>query len=139
MRGAFAYSDLNLGYADRDGDKERLAHVLADLPSAVKAAVIASKDGLLVHGAGSDSDFDQIAAISASILSLADAMVSRAEERQCQRVLSKSGENDFLILHAGKFVLSIIGHEEANMGLLLTAGKAFAADIVQSTQGKGAV
>lgn len=125
-----------LTYIDQKGHRKKISKMLRNIPGAIEAVVISSKDGLLVGGVGENIDLDQTAAISASVLSLADAISSRSSEEGCQKVLSKSGDSDFLILHTKKFIITIIGGPEANMGLLLTAGKALAANIMMITHEK---
>jgi len=114
-----------------------VAKILEGASSLIELAVVASSDGLLIEGFASHDDLSQTAAVSASILSLADAISSRSGDAQCQKVLSESGESSFLILHAGELVLTVVGEEKANMGLVLNAGKKLASKIALLTEQDG--
>ncbi len=134
MKAMATVSRESFDYIDREGYRSTLKEMLNDLPADIALTIISSKDGLLVQAEGSgQQDSDQLAAISASVLSLADAIVAHADGVSCEKVFSQSGDHDVLIMHAGKFIITLIGKSDANMGLLLAAGKRLTAAITELT------
>ncbi len=135
MKAMATVSQESLTYVDREGYRNTLEEMLNGLPADIALTIISSKDGLLVQAEGSSrQDSDQLAAISASVLSLADAIVAHSDGVCCEKVFSQSEDHDVLIMHAGKFIITLIGKRDANMGLLLAAGKRLSASIAELTK-----
>jgi len=102
---------------------------LINQSDAIDTALLASPDGLMLTGTGIDDELDVMAAMSASLISLADALSSRAEDGFCDKVLSESEDGTLVVLHAGDLILTVLGKARANMGLVLSASRSAAKKI----------
>jgi len=88
------------------------------------SAILSSQDGLLLaHSTHSDASVeeDAIAAMSASVLSLADALAGQAGQAVSNKLLSEADDSSLVILHAGEMILTVIGTAGTNMGMVLQA------------------
>jgi len=97
----------------------------------VDASVLSSQDGLLVAGESRnrEMEMDAIAAMSASLLSLADALAGQAGKPMVDNVISEAESSTLVILHAGDLILTVIGEIGINIGLVLTAARNAAKEI----------
>ncbi|MDQ6974061.1 MAG: roadblock/LC7 domain-containing protein [Mariprofundaceae bacterium] len=119
-----------------DDKKEQCAALVQALvteSTAIDTAVLASPDGLLLAGTGIDGELDVMAAMSASLISLADALSSRSEDGHCDKVMSESSDGTLVVLHAGGLILTVLGQAHANMGLVLSVSRTTAEKIAQVT------
>jgi len=91
----------------------------------VDAAVVSSQDGLHVASTSQSLEIeaDAIAAMSASLLSLADALAGQAGKPMVDNVISEAESSTLVILHAGELVLTVIGKTGVNIGMVLTAAR----------------
>lgn len=91
----------------------------------VDGAVLATGDGLLIaSAAGSDSiEPDAIAAMSASMLALADTLVGQAGRAYADNLISEAESSTLVILHAGELILTVVGRPNVNVGMILTAAR----------------
>ncbi|MDQ6991473.1 MAG: roadblock/LC7 domain-containing protein [Mariprofundaceae bacterium] len=119
-----------------EDDKKKLCVTLVQElvreSAAIDTAVLASPDGLMLAGAGTDDELDVIAAMSASLISLADALSSRSEDGHCDKVMSESPDGTLVVLHAGGLILTVLGQSQANMGLVLSVSRSTAEKIAQA-------
>ncbi|MDQ6952861.1 MAG: roadblock/LC7 domain-containing protein [Mariprofundaceae bacterium] len=111
-----------------------LLQTLVNESDAIDTAVLASPDGLMLAGTGIDDELDVMAAMSASLISLADALSSRSEDGHCDKVLSESNDGTLVVLHAGGLILTVLGKAQANMGLVLSASRDAAKKITQAIE-----
>jgi len=97
----------------------------------VDASVLSSQDGLLVAGESrnTEMEMDAIAAMSASLLSLADALAGQAGKPMVDNVISEAESSTLVILHAGDLILTVIGETGINIGLVLSAARKAAKEI----------
>jgi len=97
----------------------------------VAAAVVSSQDGLHVASQAQDPamETDAIAAMSASLLSLADALAGQAGRAMADNVISEAESSTLVILHAGNLILTVIGKTGINIGLILSSAKKAAKEI----------
>ena len=103
--------------------------------NAIVASVLSSPDGLLLAHACDEQfelEADAVAAMSASIISLTDALAGQAGQAMSDKVISDSQDSSLVILHAGSLILTIIGTPDANMGMVLTSSKRVAEEIVEA-------
>jgi len=103
--------------------------------NAIIASVLSSPDGLLLAHATADSfelEADSVAAMSASVISLTDALAGQAGQAMSDKVISDSKDSSLVILHAGSLILTVIGKSDANMGMVLTSSRRVAEDIVEA-------
>ena len=115
-----------------DDVKKACAQLLERLVSesdSIETAVLASADGLMLAGTGVDNELDVMAAMSASLISLADAMSSRSDGGVCNKVLAESEDSSLVVLHAGGLILTVLGKPNANMGMVLAASRQVAEQI----------
>lgn len=94
----------------------------------VAGSVLSTPDGLLIACASrSDGiESDAVAAMSASLLSLADALAGQAGRAFADNVISEAESSTLVILHAGELILTVIGQPGINIGMVLSAAKATA-------------
>ncbi len=124
--------------------KEELNTLVRDFDCVV-AAVLASPDGLLVAHCSLDNEIeaDAVAAMSASIISLGDALTAQAthdENHVSKTVLSETDHISIVTLYAGPMILTAIGKAHANMGTVLSRTRHVAgeiANIVEADEGGG--
>ncbi len=100
----------------------------------VVAAILASPDGLLVahHSLDHEIEADAVAAMSASIISLGDALTAQAthdENHVSKTVLSETEHISIVTLYAGPLILTTIGKAHANMGTVLSRTRHTAEEI----------
>jgi len=86
-------------------------------------AVLATPDGLLVANAARSEEIeaDAIAAMSASMLSLADALAGQAGRAYADNIISEAESSTLVVMHAGKLILTVVGNPHVNIGMILTA------------------
>jgi len=103
--------------------------------TAIVASVLSSPDGLLLAYASSEHfelEADSVAAMSASVISLTDALAGQAGQAMSDKVISDSKDSSLVILHAGSLILTVIGKSDANMGMVLTSSRRVAEEIVEA-------
>ncbi len=107
---------------------------LVNESDAIIASVLSSPDGLLLAQASSNIDLeaDSVAAMSASVISLTDALAGQAGQAMSDKVISDSKDSSLVILHAGSLILTVIGKADANMGMVLTSSQRVAEEIVEA-------
>jgi len=117
--------------------ESEIQHCITTLASFIKkfdmvaAAVVSSQDGLHVASESQDAsmEMDAIAAMSASLLSLADALAGQAGKPMVDNVISEAESSTLVILHAGELILTVIGKTGINIGLILSSARKAAKEI----------
>lgn len=99
----------------------------------IDTVLLSSPDGILVASSGIDTELDVMAAMSASLISLADAISSRTEDGKCHKVFCESDDSLAVIIHAGEHILTVIGRPESNMGMILAQAKNTGKNILNIT------
>jgi len=96
-----------------------------DESNQIAGTVLATQDGLLVAQALRTRGIepDSIAAMSASMLSLADAMAGQAGKAYADKLISEAESSTLVVLHAGSLILTVIGRPNVNIGLIFTAAR----------------
>jgi len=122
-----------------DREMQHCKKTLADLINKfdlVAAAVLSSQDGLHVASESHDGDMemDAIAAMSSSLISLADALAGQAGKPMVDNVISEAESSTLVILHAGELILTVIGHKGINIGLILSSARKAAKEIGKMTE-----
>ncbi len=107
----------------------------------VAGAVLATQDGLLVASAVRirGIEVDSIAAMSASMLSLADAMAGQAGNACAEKLISESESSTLVVLHAGSLILTVVGRANVNTGMIFSAARKTAQVIEALVEKLGAV
>jgi len=114
---------------------QKRLNILVSESDSIVASVLSSPDGLLLAKASSgiiELEADSVAAMSASVISLTDALAGQAGQAMSDKVISDSKDSSLVILHAGSLILTVIGKADANMGMVLTASRRAAEEIVEA-------
>lgn len=117
-------SKSNVNDADAFGYCQALERFVADFDQ-VAGAVLSTPDGLLVAKAlrSRQIEADAVAAMSASLLSLADALAGQAGRAYADKVISEAESSTLVLLHAGQLILTVVGRPNVNIGLILSAAR----------------
>ncbi|MDQ7001231.1 MAG: roadblock/LC7 domain-containing protein [Ghiorsea sp.] len=115
--------------------QKELTALLLDLPS-IEGAVLSSADGLMVacEDKTGKLEGEMIAAMSSSMISLADTLAGQAGRAEVDNIISEAKSSTLVVLHAGDLILTVIGKPEVQIGLVLAAAKKAAQGIHQDTQ-----
>ena len=113
---------------------EEKLKTLHDLVDGVKATVIVNVDGLLVaaYPAGDDENphenptsSPQVAAMSATLIGLAERTLGRLAQGDLQRLLMEGEEGVMVVYPAGRASLAVLAEKDARLAhVLFAAGKA---------------
>ena len=127
--------EAGLSEAEIKACQRELTQLMQELPS-IEGAVISSEDGLLVacENKTGELEGDMIAAMSASMISLADTLAGQAGRPKVENIISESESSTLVILHAGTLVLTVVGKPDASIGLVLVAAKKAAKGIGKDTK-----
>jgi len=125
---------------DSSAYRELLESFIADFDQ-VAGAVLASADGLLVAHAVRirGIEVDSVAAMSASMLSLADAMAGQAGNACADKLISEAESSTLVVLHAGPLILTVVGRSKVNTGLIFTAARRTAQSVAALVEQLGVV
>lgn len=110
-----------------DEEKQMCAKLLESLrteSTSLLSAILSSQDGLLLAYSthpNANVEEDAIAAMSASVLSLGDALAGQAGQAVSNKIMSEADDSSLVILHAGEMILTVIGTAGTNMGMVLQA------------------
>jgi predicted regulator of Ras-like GTPase activity (Roadblock/LC7/MglB family) len=110
--------------------KQALDEFLADFEQ-VAGAVLSTQDGLLVESSvrTREIEADAVAAMSASILSLADALAGQTGRPLSDSLISQAESSTLVMLHAGQMILTVVGKNDVNTGMVLSAARRTAKNI----------
>jgi hypothetical protein len=123
--------------------EQRLERTLKTLHSAVegiKATVIVNIDGLLVaaYPPGDEENphenptsSPQVAAMSATLIGLAERTLGRLAQGDLERLLMEGEEGVMVVYPAGRASLAVLAQKDARMAYILYATKRAAAEVAQ--------
>ncbi len=123
--------------------EEQLEHTLKILYSAVegiKATVIVNIDGLLVaafppgdeeNPHENPTSSPQVAAMSATLIGLAERTLGRLAQGELERLLMEGEEGVMVVYPAGRASLAVLAEKDARLAHILFATKKAAADVAQ--------
>jgi len=133
-------SDTNISDVDTTAYCEALEEFI-DESNQIAGTVLATQDGLLVAQALRTRGIepDSIAAMSASMLSLADALAGQAGKAYANKLISEAESSTLVVLHAGALILTVIGRPNVNIGLIFTAARRTAQRIDMLVQEMGII
>ena len=119
----------------------RLERALKELNGAaegIKAAVVVNNDGLLVS-AYPPGDEDnphqnptsspQVAAMSATLIGLAERTLGRLQQGELERLLMEGEEGVMVVYPAGRASLAVLAEKDARMAYILYATKKAATEV----------
>jgi len=111
---------------------------LHNLVQGIKATVIVNIDGLLVasYPAGDDENphenptsSPQVAAMSATLIGLAEKTLGRLEQGVLERLMMEGEEGTMVVYPAGRAAVAVLVHKSANMAQVLYATKQAAGEV----------
>jgi predicted regulator of Ras-like GTPase activity (Roadblock/LC7/MglB family) len=121
----------------------RLERALKELNSAaegIKAAVVVNNDGLLVS-AYPPGDEDnphqnptsspQVAAMSATLIGLAERTLGRLQQGELERLLMEGEDGVMVVYPAGRASLAVLCEKDARLAYILGATKKAASEVAQ--------
>lgn len=117
---------------------EEKLRMLHDLVEGVKATVIVNVDGLLVaafppgdeeNPHENPTSSPQVAAMSATLIGLAERTLGRLAQGDLQRLLMEGEEGVMVVYPAGRASLAVLVDKDARIALILSAAKKAAAEI----------
>src|SRR5712691_3426396 len=125
----------------------RLERALKELNGAadgIKAAVVVNNDGLLVS-AYPPGDEDnphqnptsspQVAAMSATLIGLAERTLGRLQQGELERLLMEGEDGVMVVYPAGRATLAVLVDKEQKLGPVLYAAARTAKDVAEILQG----
>ena len=127
--------------------QEVIDDLLRKLHSAVQgitASVVVNRDGLLVAAfpPGDDSDplvnptsSPQVAAMSATLIGLAERTLGRLEQGELERLLMEGEEGVMVVYPAGRATLAVLVDKTQKLGPVLYAAARTAKDVAEVLQG----
>lgn len=122
----------------RDEALEDELKKLHTLVTGVKATVIVNIDGLLVaaYPAGDEENphenptsSPQVAAMSATLIGLAEKTLGRLAQGDLERLLMEGEEGTMVVYPAGRAAVAVLVHKTAHMGQVLYATKKAAGEV----------
>jgi predicted regulator of Ras-like GTPase activity (Roadblock/LC7/MglB family) len=111
---------------------------LHEIVNGVKATVIVNNDGLLVaaYPAGDEENphenptsSPQVAAMSATLIGLAEKTLGRLAQGQLQRLLMEAEEGTMVVYPAGRAAVAVLVEKTAHMGQVLYATRQAAVEV----------
>lgn len=122
-------------------DELKKLHSIVD---GVKATVIVNNDGLLVaaYPAGNEENphenptsSPQVAAMSATLIGLAEKTLGRLAQGELERLLMEGEEGTMVVYPAGRAAVAVLVQKTAHMGHVLYATKQAATEIERILSG----
>jgi predicted regulator of Ras-like GTPase activity (Roadblock/LC7/MglB family) len=109
-------------------DALRKLHAVVD---GVKASVVVNRDGLLVAAMPANGDEDVLAAMSATLVGLAERTLGRLDQGSLERLLVEGEESVMVAYLAGRAMLAVMIAKEHKIGPVLYAASVTAKDVAQ--------
>lgn len=117
---------------------ERILKTLHVAAEGVRASVIVNSDGLLVAAFPPGDDENphenptsspQVAAMSATLIGLAERTLARLAQGELERLLMEGEEGVMVIYPAGRAAVAVLAEKDARLSHVLYATKKAAADV----------
>ena len=117
---------------------ERILKTLHVAAEGVRASVIVNSDGLLVAAFPPGDDENphenptsspQVAAMSATLIGLAERTLARLAQGDLERLLMEGEEGVMVIYPAGRAAVAVLAEKDARLSHVLYATKKAAADV----------
>lgn len=117
---------------------ERILKTLHVAAEGVRASVIVNSDGLLVASFPPGDDENphenptsspQVAAMSATLIGLAERTLARLAQGELERLLMEGEEGVMVIYPAGRAAVAVLAEKDARLSHVLYATKKAAADV----------
>jgi predicted regulator of Ras-like GTPase activity (Roadblock/LC7/MglB family) len=124
----------------REVQLERALKELNSAAEGIKAAVVVNNDGLLVS-AYPPGDEDnphqnptsspQVAAMSATLIGLAERTLGRLQQGELERLLMEGEDGVMVVYPAGRASLAVLCEKDARLAYILGATKKAAGEVAQ--------
>jgi uncharacterized protein len=123
-------------------EKLRVLHTVVE---GVKATVIVNNDGLLVAAFPPEDEDDphasptsspQVAAMSATLIGLAERTLRRLAQGDLERLLMEGQEGVMVVYPAGRASLAVLVENDAKLAHVLYAAKKAASEVAEILGGK---
>lgn len=117
---------------------ENALKALHTVVDGIKASVVVNNDGLLVSSfpPGDDENYHdnptsspQVAAMSATLIGLAERTLGRLAQGELERLLMEGEEGVMVVYPAGRASLAVLVGKDANLAHVLFAAKRAAAEV----------
>lgn len=124
----------------RSESLERTLKTLHIVAEGVKASVIVNIDGLLVAAFPPGNEENphqnptsspQVAAMSATLIGLAERTLARLAQGEMQRLLIEGEEGVMIVYPAGRASLAVLAEKDARISHILYATKKAAAEVME--------
>ncbi|MFN8373381.1 MAG: roadblock/LC7 domain-containing protein [Anaerolineae bacterium] len=124
----------------KDQVLERTLEALHTEVAGVKATVVVNNDGLLVaaYPPGDDENphqnptsSPQVAAMSATLIGLAERTLGRLAQGELERLLMEGEEGVMVVYPAGRASLAVLVQKDARLSHVIGAAKKAAADVAR--------
>src|SRR6266851_6203636 len=128
--------------------QEVIDDLLRKLHSAVqgiKASVVVNRDGLLVAAFPPGDDDDplanptsspQVAAMSATLIGLAERTLGRLEQGELERLLMEGEDGVMVVYPAGRATLAVLVDKDQKLGPVLYASARTAKDVAEISRAR---
>ena len=116
---------------------DEILKTLHTVVEGVKAAVIVNNDGLLVaaYPPGDEDDHPtsspQVAAMSATLIGLAERTLRRLAQGDLERLLMEGEEGVMVVYPAGRASLAVLVQKDARLSHVLVAAKKVALEVAK--------
>ncbi len=119
---------------------EQIDETLRKLHTAVagiKASVVVNRDGLLVatYPPSTEESSPQVAAMSATLYSLAERTLKRLEQGELERLMMESEMGVMIIYPAGRATLAVLVDKDAQLGRVLFGARITAQEVTEVLDG----
>jgi predicted regulator of Ras-like GTPase activity (Roadblock/LC7/MglB family) len=124
----------------KDEVLERTLKTLHTEVAGVKSSVVVNNDGLLVAAFPPGDDENphqnptsspQVAAMSATLIGLAERTLGRLAQGELERLLMEGEEGVMVVYPAGRASLAVLVQKDARLSLVIGAAKKAAADVAR--------
>ncbi|MBO9310293.1 MAG: roadblock/LC7 domain-containing protein [Chloroflexi bacterium] len=97
----------------------------------IKASVVVNRDGLLVAALPAGNDEDVLAAMSATLVGLAERTLGRLDQGSLERLLVEGKDSVMVAYPAGRAMLAVMVGKEHKIGPVLYAASMTAKSVAQ--------
>jgi predicted regulator of Ras-like GTPase activity (Roadblock/LC7/MglB family) len=109
---------------------------LIDADAGIRGALVATADGFVVSKVCQHEVAERkLAAITSSLLSLAESLTKEAAQGSCQNLITESEEGSMVSLRINRTrVLTVMADKKTRLGILLNAAKICAERLARSAE-----
>jgi len=101
----------------------------------IKSSVVVNRDGLLVAAFPPGDDYDSLAAMSGTLIGLAERVLDRLHQGELERLLMQSEEGVMVVYPAGRATLAVLVNNDQNLSPVLYAVSRTSKDVAEILKG----